>query len=372
MIHYDVVIVGAGPAGIGVAAMLQELGVERMTILERDEIGATFTKWPKEMQFITPSFTTNFFGHLDLNAVVSGTSPAYLLRREHPTGSEYAEYLRAVCEHFEIQVTEHTNVENVIPAEGSFEIHVAEGDPIVSRFVIWAAGEFQYPNMNTFPGAELCLHNSQVDSWKNVEGEKFCIIGGYESGIDAAIQLSRLGKLVHVFARERTWNKSTSDPSENLSPFTVERLQEEMVYQGIALKGGVTVNEVKFEEDTYLVFVEGESKPFRSATRPVLATGFTSSLVLVNDLFDWHEEHAYCLLSERDESTKTPGLFLVGPQVRHDDLIFCFIYKFRQRFGVVANAIGTELGLDTSPLEEYRSEGLYLDDLSCCGEECVC
>jgi hypothetical protein len=78
------------------------------------------------------------------------------------------------------------------------------------------------------------------------------------------------------------------------------------------------------------------------------------------------------LLTEQDESTKTPGLFLVGPQVRHDDLIFCFIYKYRQRFGVVANAIGKRLEIDTTPLERYRGEGLYLDDLSCCGEECVC
>jgi hypothetical protein len=93
---------------------------------------------------------------------------------------------------------------------------------------------------------------------------------------------------------------------------------------------------------------------------------------LISDLFDWADQKAYALLTDDDESTKTPGLFLVGPQVRHGDLIFCFIYKFRQRFGVVANAIGRRLGLDTARLEQYRDEGLYLDDLSCCGDECVC
>ncbi len=120
-----------------------------------------------------------------------------------------------------------------------------------SQFVIWAAGEFQYPNLNPFPGAKLCIHNSQVRSWADLEG---------------------------------------------------------------------------------------------------------------------------------DESTLTPGLFVVGSSVRHGNLIFCFIYKFRQRFAVVANAIANKeseplaqrLGINPTPLQAYRQAGLFLDYLSCCTNDCVC
>ena len=372
MRQFDVVVVGAGPAGIGVAAMLKDLGIKRMIVLEREEVGATFDKWPKEMQLLTPSFTTNFYGHLDLNAVISGTSPAYMLQKEHPTGKEYALYLRAVSEYFDLPVMEHINVEEVLHSEGSFKVHITEGKPIESRFLIWAAGEFQYPNTNSIPGAELCLHNSRVKSWEHVKGDEIYIIGGYESGIDAAIHLSRLGKKVRVLDRDVRWSKKTTDPSENLSPFTLERLKQEMIYNRIELVGKSMVREIRLEQDKYLIYVRGKSLPYQSATPPILATGFKSSLVVIKDLFNWKKNKSYCLLNEQDESTKTPGLFLVGPQVRHDDLIFCFIYKYRQRFGVVANAIGKRLGMDTTLLEPYRNEGLYLDDLSCCGEECVC
>ena len=36
MENYDVVIVGAGAAGIGIAAMLKDFGVENMVVLERE------------------------------------------------------------------------------------------------------------------------------------------------------------------------------------------------------------------------------------------------------------------------------------------------------------------------------------------------
>ena len=98
------------------------------------------------------------------------------------------------------------------------------------------------------------------------------------------------------------------------------------------------------------------------------------------DLFEWGGKGSGCLagsplLNDFDESTKTPGLFLAGPAVRHDDHIFCFIYKFRQRFGVVADAIAQGLDHDTEePVHECRAHNMYLDDFSCCkgacGESC--
>ena len=92
---------------------------------------------------------------------------------------------------------------------------------------------------------------------------------------------------------------------------------------------------------------------------------------LVADLFERRDD-GFPLLSEHDESTIVPGVFLCGPTVRHDDHVFCFIFKYRQRFAVVAKAIATSLGLPAEELEEYREWGMYLDDLSCCGVECVC
>ena len=368
----DVVVVGAGAAGIGVSTILADLGVEDMLILEREKVGTSFKKWPKEMQLITPSFTTNFYGQADLNSIMARSSPAYFLRKEHPTGREYAQYLESLADFCDLPVIEHTNVEKVTFSKGAFSLQINNGKEIRARFVVWAAGEFQYPNMGIFPGAELCLHNSKVKSWKDMQEEEYFIIGGYESGIDAAVNLSRLGKEVHVLDSDSPWGDKTTDPSLSLSPFTMERLEKEMRNGHINLIGNSKIKKVVRTGNEYLIEIQGSSKKHISKTPPILATGFKSSLTLIDDLFEWDDEESYALLNEEDESTKTPGLFLVGPQVRHEGLIFCFIYKYRQRFGVVANAIGKRLGLDVDILDHYRQEGFYLDDLSCCADECDC
>jgi putative flavoprotein involved in K+ transport len=367
---YDVVIVGAGAAGIGMGIVLRELGVERFALLERQQLGASFARWPREMRFITPSFTGNTFGQLDLNAVAPNTSPAYTLQREHPSGAEYVEYLKVIARHFALPIREGVEVYALeAPADGGFILHSSMGD-IRSRFVIWAAGEFGYPRAYPFPGAEHCRHNAEIASWAEVAGDEAVVIGGFESGIDAAYHLVMAGKRVRVLDGEASWEEAGSDPSIALSPYTRERLDQALDTGRLELIGGALVAEVERTGDGYLVR-DADGDAWETAIPPILATGFAGSLQLVRDLFAW-TEGGHAELSERDESTRVPGLFVVGPSVRHEGVIFCYIYKFRQRFAVVAAAIGEELGLNLEPLDAYRAAGMYLDDLSCCGAECAC
>ncbi|RIK32926.1 MAG: monooxygenase [Chloroflexi bacterium] len=366
--RHDVLIVGAGAAGVGMGVVLLDLGVGNFTIVERYEVGASFLRWPAEMRFISPSFTSNGFGLLDLNAVTINTSPAHTLREEHPTGHNYAQYLKAVASHFELPVREGVEVYTMQPEAEGFRLYTSAGQ-LQSRFVIWAAGEFQYPNTEPVDGAEHCIHNATVASWKELAGDDFTVIGGFESGIDAAVTLVRLGKQVRVLDAAAPWAFSSPDPSLVLSPYTQSRLRKAQATGRLELvPGGVKCVE---RQNGHFVIHGSEGERWTSPTPPILATGFAGSLGLVHDLFDWHEEHNYALLTENDESTKTPGLFVVGPAVRHGSIILCFIYKFRQRFAVVARAIGERLGLDTSVLEAYRPQ-MFLDDLSCCDDTCAC
>jgi len=366
---YDVVVIGAGAAGVGVGVALKDAGIENVAILERFAVGASFLLWPDETRFITPSFPTNSIGMLDINAIAIGTSPAFMLEMEHPTGKAYAVHLNAVAEHHELPIQDQVKVGDITRVGDEFRVQT-DKETVRAKHVIWAAGEFQYPALLGFEGSELCRHTATVTSYAGLEGDDFIVVGGYESGIDAAYHLATRGKRALVFDRACPWERSTSDPSVALSTYSLERMRDPRFAEHVKLVPNTSIESVAQSNGVYEVAIEGGQR-FRTTTQPLLANGFVGSHKKVAHLFEARED-GYPLLNDHDESTITPGLFLCGPSVRHDDHVFCFIFKYRQRFAVVAKAIATSLGLPAEGLEVYRAWGMYLDDLSCCGEECVC
>lgn len=370
---FDVLVVGAGAAGLGVGVALKHAGVTNFQILDRETVGASFEAWPRGMQLITPSFPANSIGMLDLNSIAIGTSPGFSLSLEHPSGAAYATYLRSVAEFFELPTRSHTEVYSLEENEHGFELDTSEG-PLRAKHVIWATGEFQFPKIPDFDGAELGLHNSRVADWSDVAkgGKKpMLIIGGYESGIDAAVQLAKHRRKSIVLGREPTWESEDSDPSRALSPFTLQRLNDARKAGFVELCGNVDVTHILKQGKQFQVHAASGDE-WSADQAPILATGFRGGFQQIVDRFAIRED-GFPELNEFDESTESSNLFLVGPSVRHENLIFCFIFKYRQRFAIVAHTIAQRLGLDTEEFEKtYRQWGMFLDDLSCCGEQCAC
>ena len=365
---YDVVVVGAGAAGVGAAVALKHAGIENFIVAERHAVGASFASWPAETRFITPSYPSNSIGMLDLNSIAIGTSPAFTLGVEHPTGEKYASYLRAVAQVFELPVRQNIDVTQVTKVSEGFRLDTADGT-LHAKHLIWAAGEFQYPRLSGFAGSQLCRHTATISSYEELDGDDFIVVGGYESGVDVAYHLACRDKRVRVFDKGCPWDYRSSDPSIAISPFTRERMREDRFVEQVKLFPNTPVESVTRVDGGYEV-TAGEGR-FQTGAPPLLAGGFEGSDKLTGDLFERREDGSP-LLSEDDESTIVPGVFLCGPAVRHENYVFCFIFKYRQRFAVVAKAIATSLGLPAEQLEEYRNWGMYLDDLSCCGTECVC
>ncbi|MEM9283201.1 MAG: NAD(P)/FAD-dependent oxidoreductase [Verrucomicrobiota bacterium] len=367
---YDVVIVGAGPAGLGCAAALRECGVENLVLVDRRGVGASFEAWPAQMRMISPSFHSNAFGQPDLNAITPHTSPADFTHSEHPSGSDYASYLKAVADYYQLTVKTGVEITSVKKQKKSL---ILEGNPdsLQARHVIWAAGEFFFPRKE-IRGRELCIHNTKVADWSELPGVEHAIIGGFESGIDAAIHLARAGKSVHVLSRGEPWHQNSNDPSRALSPFTIDRLKDTLLNAPgtIRFYKNADIVEVSQVDENYIL-MDDEGEPFEVSTPPILCTGFQGGLGPVEKWFQ-DGDGKVLFTEEADESVSLPNLFYSGPMLEHRQSIFCFIYKFRSRFGIIARTIAERLGREwEAPLRQWRERGFMIDDLSCC-EDCTC
>lgn len=370
-----VLVVGAGPAGLGVALALKQAGVTDQLIVDAREIGAAFRAWPRGMSLLTPSFFSNSFGLTDLNAIEPNTSPGDFLHTQHPLGPDYATYLEALVDHFKLPVRTGVTVNAIQRSDGGFLTETSSGS-IESDYVVWAAGQFFHPRNRDFPGAHLALHSSQVEDWDSLEGDRFVVIGGYESGIDAALNLVHRGKAVRLISSGEPWASDHPDPSRSLSPRTMDRLRE-------LLKSPDKVSLLEFTKNTTIKSIEAgegfwtlkdqDDFPIAINSRPILANGFQSGLGLVSGFFEYDKNNLPVFSEEADESTITSGLFYSGPALVHRNALFCFIYKFRARFGVIAAEIGRRLGIPDveENLQSYEKAGFMNTDLDCC-TNCEC
>lgn len=370
-----VLIVGAGPAGLGVSLALKKAGVTEQIVLDAREVGAAFSSWTSGMALLTPSFFSNSFGLTDLNSIDPDTSPADFLNTQHPDGPSYANYLEAIVQHFQLPVETGVKVTSVTKTSSNFSVETSQG-LITTEFIVWAAGQFFHPRDRDFPGSQHALHNSAIKDWQELEGDSFTIIGGYESGVDAALNLINHGKKVRLISRGEPWASDHPDPSRSLSPRTLDRLRE-------ILKTPRKAESLEFVKNTTIKSIESSSGfwtlrdqddiPIATTTRPILANGFHSGLDLVSDLFDYDENSLPVFSEEADESSITRGLFYSGPSLVHRNALFCFIYKFRARFGVIAAEIARRLDLPNieENLQSYAKAGFMNTDLDCC-TNCEC
>jgi putative flavoprotein involved in K+ transport len=375
ILYTQTLIVGAGPAGLGVAVALKQTGVSDFLVIDAREVGATFRSWTKSMSMLTPSFHSNPFGLTDLNAVTPDTSPADFLRAQHPDGKGYADYLDAVVAHHQLPVSTGIKVSAILPQDNGFILH-ADQATIHCEFLIWAGGQFFSPRSHDFSGSDLAIHSSKVNDWSTLKGDCFTIIGGYESGIDAALCLFNLRKSVRLISRGEPWTSDNPDPSRSLSPRTYERLRSALRHRDCKTRlefiKNTDIQRIETENGFWVLYDQDEF-PMVSNTQPILANGYQSGLGIAAKFFD-HDENGLPIFSEEaDESTLTPNLFYTGPSLVHRNSLFCFIYKFRARFGVIAAEIASRLGKTNvdQKLIPYLKAGFMNTDLDCC-TDCKC
>ncbi|HEX2496853.1 MAG TPA: NAD(P)/FAD-dependent oxidoreductase [Gaiellaceae bacterium] len=130
--RFDVVVVGAGQAGLAMGYFLKKQG-RRFLILEAVSIASAWRERWKSLTLFTPRRYSGLPGF-----PFPGDPDGY------PTRDEVVAYLEEYARRFELPIEEHTRVRSLTAGDGPFVLEV-DGRTITAEQVVVATGPFQSP-----------------------------------------------------------------------------------------------------------------------------------------------------------------------------------------------------------------------------------
>ncbi len=170
---FDVIIVGAGPAGLTAALACQQRGL-RYVLLEQDEIGGTILHYPKQKLVLTQPVDLPLYGKLKFTEI----SKEDLLSIWHE-----------IVTKFRPNILTHHKVDSIDRNEGHFSIN-AGGETFTGRKVLLAVGRRGSPRKLGVPGenqAKVMYRLLDAESYTN---RNVVVVGGGDSAVEAAIGLA--------------------------------------------------------------------------------------------------------------------------------------------------------------------------------------
>jgi hypothetical protein len=211
---YDLVVVGAGPYGLSIAAHAARAG------LDVKVFGRPMASWldnmPPGMFLKSEPWASNLS---DPDA--AHTLAAYATEQGAPTRHGVPVPVRFFAAYglwFARQAAppvDERDVVSVRPGPGGFVLTTGDGEPVVARTVALAIGVMPFidvPQALRGLPPELASHSSHHADLSRFEGRDVTVVGAGQAALETAVLLAEQGTSVRVVARSAALNWNTLPP----------------------------------------------------------------------------------------------------------------------------------------------------------------
>lgn len=171
---YDVVIVGAGPAGISAALTAVQHNLNYL-VLDEKEIGGTILQYPRQKLVMTQPVEIPLYGWL---------------KRDEYSKEVLMETWHDITDRFHLKVRSGQKVEAVTQANRHFDIATADVH-YSARYVVLAMGRRGTPRKLEVPGEEQAKVMYQLIDAQSYRNQHLLVVGGGDSAVEAAVGLAK-------------------------------------------------------------------------------------------------------------------------------------------------------------------------------------
>jgi putative flavoprotein involved in K+ transport len=190
----DVIVIGAGQAGLSVGYYLARRGLRFVILDAHDKVGDSWRKRWDSLKLFTPA---------RFDALVGMPFP--LPDDAFPTREQMADYLEAYAARFELPVRSGVRVESLSKKNGRYVVR-ADGLELEADQVVVAMASYQQPHVPELASELhediLQLHSRDYRNPGQLRPGPTLIVGAGNSGAEIAMDLARAGRKVLVAGRD--------------------------------------------------------------------------------------------------------------------------------------------------------------------------
>ncbi len=199
--QFDVIIIGAGPAGISAALACKEAGLSYL-VVEQDDLGGTVFKYPRGKVVMTAPAKLPIVGEMNFREVSKET----LLAFWNKINTEQ-----------KLNVSYRDRVEKVVPLGDGFEVHSQSGQKN-ARAILLAIGRRGTPRRLGVEGEDHQKVVYQLIDPEQYKGQHVLVVGGGDSALEAATSIAEQpGTTVTLSYRSDAFGRAKSKNREKLA-----------------------------------------------------------------------------------------------------------------------------------------------------------
>jgi cation diffusion facilitator CzcD-associated flavoprotein CzcO len=183
--HREVLVIGAGPAGLGSAGALSRAGVRAVVVEKADAVGSAWRSRYDRLRLNTSRWTSR----LPYSRFARGT-PLF------PTRDDVVAYLEGYAERNDLDVRLGTQVERIDRDDGGWIVRTSAGDMPASHVIV-ATGYENTPTIPDWPGRDSyqgrLLHAAEYMNAEPFQDADVLVVGPGCSGMEVAYDLAENG-----------------------------------------------------------------------------------------------------------------------------------------------------------------------------------
>ncbi|MFF1920297.1 NAD(P)-binding domain-containing protein [Streptomyces sp. NPDC058221] len=343
---HDYLIIGAGPAGLQLAAFLERDGADYVVLERGSGPGTFFTRFPRHRNLISNNKVHTGYDdpelrlRMDWNSLLSDDPELLFTRyspRYFPPADDLVRYLSDFASRTGVRVRYDTAVETVSRDDEGFTVTDHTGKQWRARRLVTATG-MTLPNLPSVPGVELAEHYDTIDTDpESYTDQRVLIIGRGNSAFETAENLMENAAVIHLVGSgslKMAWRTHYVGHLRAVYNNFLDSYQ--LKSQNALLDGRVLA--IHRDEDGFRVPVAFERadevvKDLRY-DRVIIATGFRFDASVFDSTCtpDLIVDGRFPALTPIGESVNVPGLYFAGTLMQGRDFrksTTGFIHGFR-------------------------------------------